>query len=67
VEFKDLTPEQREKALNCKSPEEILNLAKEAGYELNDEELAGVTGGWGDPNCKDLGECKDYCYRLYSA
>lgn len=66
MKFEDLTPEQKEKAFACKSPEEILNLAKEAGYELSDEELEGVSGGWGDSSCTDKNECHDYCYRLYS-
>ena len=64
MNFEDLTPEQKEKALNCKSPDEILALAKESGYELSDDELAGISGGWGDPNCTELGVCNDYCYRF---
>ena len=32
---------------NCSSPEEILALAKEEGYELTDEDLAAVNGGMG--------------------
>lgn len=45
-DIKDLTPEQKEKALHCKTPEDILALAKEEGYELSDEELESVSGGW---------------------
>ena len=37
MRFKDLTPEQQEKAKACKTPEEILALAKEEGYDLSDE------------------------------
>lgn len=66
MKFDDLTPEQKEKARFCKTPEEVLALAKEEGYELSDDELASVSGGWGDPNCTDLGVCHDYCYRLNS-
>ena len=41
----NLTPEMREKVLACKTPEEILALAKEAGRELTEEELEAVAGG----------------------
>ena len=30
--FRDLSPELREKAMVCKTPEEILALAKKEGY-----------------------------------
>ena len=43
--FEDLTPEQREKARACKTPEEMLALAKEEGRELSEEELKAVSGG----------------------
>ena len=45
MKFEDLTPEQMEKAKACKTPEDILALAKEEGYELTDEELAAIAGG----------------------
>jgi predicted ribosomally synthesized peptide with nif11-like leader len=64
MDFNDLSPEMKDKVRACKSPEEVLNLAKEVGYTLTDEQLEGISGGWGDPNCTDLNECKDYCYRL---
>ena len=61
MNFEDLTDEQKAKAQACKTPEEILALAKHEGYELSDEELEGVAGGWGDPcssysgfDCSDL-------------
>ena len=49
MEFKDLTPGQQAKAKACKTPEEMIALAKAEGYELSDEELQAVTGGadWG--------------------
>ena len=57
MDFKDLTPEQQEKARNCKTPEEVLALAKEEGYNLTDEELEAVSGGasW---DC--ISDCPDH-------
>ena len=43
----DITPELKDKLQNCKTPEEILTLAKEEGYELSDEELEKIAGGDG--------------------
>lgn len=45
MDFNDLTPEQQEKARACKTPEDILALAKEEGIELSDEELSAVSAG----------------------
>lgn len=42
-----LTPELQAKVKNCKTPEELLTLAREEGYELSDEELEAVNvGSW---------------------
>ena len=57
MNFDDLTPEQKEKAKACKTPEEILALAREEGYELSDEELEAVSGGWCPGDCSD-DECQ---------
>ena len=43
--FTDLAPEQQEKARACKTPEEMLVLAKEEGFELSDEDLEAISGG----------------------
>ena len=43
--YKNLSDEVKEKAQNCRTPEEIIALAQEEGYELTDEELEGVAGG----------------------
>ena len=52
----DLSPELRGKAMACKSPEELLALAKKEGYKLSDEEMEGVAGGgW---SCDTLTQCK---------
>jgi hypothetical protein len=47
MNYNDLSPELREKAKACTSPEEVLELAKNEGYELSDEELADISGGLG--------------------
>ena len=41
----DLSPELRETARACKTPDEMLALAKAEGYKLSEEELAAVSGG----------------------
>ena len=53
MNLEDLSPEMKEKALACKTPEELLALAAEEGYELSDEELAAVSGGV-DWSCWDV-------------
>ena len=68
MKFEDLTPELQEKARACKTPEDILALAKEVGYELSEDELSSIAGGSGeyvedewdlvwDPRCSDY-HCK---------
>ncbi len=53
MEFKNLTPEQQEKARTCQTPEELVALAKAEGYELNDDELTAIAGGGTWLNCSD--------------
>ena len=57
MNFEDLTPEQQQKARACKTPEELLMLARAEGYELNEDELAAVSGGvsW---DC--ISDCPDH-------
>ncbi len=43
--FENLTDEQRERARACKTPEDVLALAKAEGYEISEEELEAVVGG----------------------
>ncbi len=45
--LKGLTDEQVKKVKACKSSQEILELAKTEGVELNEEQLAAVSGGCG--------------------
>ena len=60
MEFNDLSKEQQEKAMACKTPEEILALAKDEGYELSDEELEAVSGGWYFCSDKICNICPDF-------
>ena len=55
-EDKNISPELREKAAECKTTEELVALAKQEGYELSDEELEAISGGW---SCSDY--CGSYC------
>ena len=41
----DLTPELQEKLKACETPEELMELVKQEGIELADEDLEGVAGG----------------------
>ncbi len=45
VSFRDLTPEQMEKAKACKNANELVELATAEGVELTDEQLEAVAGG----------------------
>lgn len=53
MDYKDLSPELREKAKGCKTPEELLALAKSEGYKLSEEELGLISGGksWSCTHC----------------
>ena len=53
-----LTDEQKKKIEAAKSPDELLSLAKESGYELSQEQLSQVSGG--KHLCPNLNKkCKD--------
>ena len=45
-----LTSEQKKRAEAAKTPEDFLVLAKEIGYELSQEQLDSMSGGW-CPDC----------------
>ena len=55
MKLEDLTTEQQNKVLACKTPEDLLVLAKEEGYELSDEELQSVSGGKEWYQCRSFG------------
>ena len=41
----DLTPEQMKQAKDCKTSEELRELAGDTGHDLADDELEGIAGG----------------------
>lgn len=45
MDLKNLTPEQWSKVDAAKTPEEILAIVQEEGYELSREELDSISGG----------------------
>lgn len=65
LSFDELTPEQQEKARNCKTAEDVHALAEEEGYELSDNQLEGVAGG---DDCPDVTNpcCPYYCDERYN-
>lgn len=40
-----ITEEHKKKMEKCKTPEECIALAKEFGYDLNDEQIEEINGG----------------------
>ena len=71
--LKGLSEEQIKKVEACKNSDEILNLAKAEGVELNEEQLAAVSGGgcFGTDKCPECGSedistsHKDYKETVY--
>ena len=53
--LKGLSEEQIKKVKECKSSEEILDLAKAEGVQLSDEQLEAVSGG----SCSSTNKCPD--------
>ena len=45
MDYKDLSEEQRAKVAGANTPEDILRIAKEEGYELSEEEIDQISGG----------------------
>jgi hypothetical protein len=58
MNYEELSDELKEKAKACKTPEDLLALAKAEGVELGDADLASIAGGepWacGNYNCPDF-------------
>ena len=45
IDDMNLSPELREKAKACQTPDEMLALAKKEGYKLSEAEIEAVSGG----------------------
>ena len=59
--YDSLTDEQKEKAKNCKTIDELVQLAAENGMELPDEALESVAGGVPLCDaCRDKEPCGSY-------
>ena len=66
MNYEDLTPDMKDKIRACKTPEELLELAKESGYELSDNELEQVSGGWGADVSSEYHGCScEECHSFY--
>ena len=55
-----LTDAQKKAVEAAKTPEELLAIAQEAGFELSQDQLDAIAGGKGSWCSKDT--CPDYCY-----
>lgn len=65
--FNDLSPELKEKAMACKTREELEALFKEEGFDITDEFIEGVAGGVACPihGCDTLNDtCRELCVIL---
>lgn len=57
MDYKDLTPEHQEKIKTAKTREELEAIAADGGFELSDEILEGVAGGWIAHGCLSDSKC----------
>ena len=57
MEFDEITQELKDRARACKTPEEVLELARDEGIALSDAELEQIAGGkgkWAHEECADF-------------
>ena len=60
--YENLTDEQKEKAKQCKTMDELMALAGEWGIELPDEALDSIAGG----GCAEKHKIKQQCPKCHS-
>ncbi len=66
MKFEELNnPKLQEKLKSLKTPEELLALAKEEGYDLSAEQLESLSGGeaWYEDTCTTHKNCNRYWFR----
>ena len=52
MDLNDLTEEQMKRVRECKTPEELIELAQAEDIDLSDEQLEAVSGGaWNGADC----------------
>ena len=54
--FDGLSDDLKKKVTECRTSEELMNLAKTEGIELSDEQLDAISGGF-----EWTGSCSCYC------
>lgn len=64
--FDDISEETKARVVACKTPEEILELAKSEGVELSLKELDAVSGGDGLWSGKDAPNTEPTCDTLFA-
>ena len=63
MEFENLSEEQKAQARECKTVEELMELAEKQGIDLSADQLKALSGGDGDEwyDCKIYGQkCENY-------
>ena len=58
--FTGLTDEQKRRASELRTPEEMLAFAQEEGYDLTDDQLETVAGGWTILDCSGYKICPNH-------
>ena len=57
MNFDKLSDTLKERVIKATTPEEILSIAQEEGFELTEDELGAISGG-SETWCRD---CNNYC------
>ncbi len=60
MNYDDLSDELKAKVAACKTPEDVLKLAQEEGYDLSEKQLEAISGGGGSHDWTL--SCWGYCH-----